>query len=289
MNKINEPLFYINTSIVYPPFKNGLYMEEYFLNYMEKNNKIYDKNGRLFIPSLWTNFQIERLFYIKKQFMQQKMNEYIKNNHCENGYFIVVQMDDGPLLKIPENTLIYGACFGNIPLPLIYQDNNNTLITQPIKSFNEKQLLCSFIGSNTHNVRSKCIEKLEHNINFSLYVNNGWTNNIEKDKQDNFINITLNSKFSLAPRGYGRSSFRFFEIFQLGTIPIYIWDDIEWLPYKEILDYDKFCISINISQIENLENILLNIDETQYNNMKEEYEKIKYMFELEYMCKYITE
>jgi hypothetical protein len=56
----------------------------------------------------------------------------------------------------------------------------------------------------------------------------GWTPDVNVNLQLVFINTTLESKFALAPRGYGRGSFRFFECFQLGTIPIYIWNDI-WL------------------------------------------------------------
>jgi hypothetical protein len=93
----------------------------------------------------------------------------------------------------------------------------------------------------------------------------------------------------LAPRGYGKSSFRFFEIFQLGCIPIYVWDDVEWLPYKDILDYSKIYISLNVSDIHKLPEILAKIDETKYNEMKIEYDKMKHIFELEFMAKYITE
>ena len=48
---------------------------------------------------------------------------------------------------------------------------------------------------------------------------------------------------------------RFYEI---SNIPIYVWDDIEWLPYKTNR-CNKFCISINIKDIDKLEDILNNI------------------------------
>jgi hypothetical protein len=117
---------------------------------------------------------------------------------------------------------------------------------------------------------------------------NGWTLSVEKNNQDVFIEKTLHSKFALAPRGYGKSSFRFFEIFQLGCIPIYVWDDVEWLPYKDILDYSKFCISLNVSDINKLPELLGQIDETKYNEMKVEYGNIKHMLTLDFMCRYIT-
>jgi len=274
-------LFYVKNKDTYPPFKNGLYLEEYFHKYEPNQTK------RKYIPVLWTNFQIESWFSSKKDIMQKELDEWVKNNPSENGYYTVVQYDDGPLLKLPLNTITFGACSGNIPLPLIYQDINNTLTNTLKKSFNEKNILCSFVGSVTHEVRKKINNLYEKNKNFDIISNKGWTPVVNKNCQDAFINKTVNSKFALAPRGYGRSSFRFFEIFKLGTIPIYVWDDIEWLPYKDEIDYSKICISINISEINKLENILLNINEFKYNQMIYEYNLIKDKFELDYMCKYI--
>jgi len=37
---------------------------------------------------------------------------------------------------------------------------------------------------------------------------------------------------NLAPRGYGRSSFRLTEAIQMGRVPVYVYDDMEWLPYR---------------------------------------------------------
>ena len=76
----------------------------------------------------------------------------------------------------------------------------------------------------------------------------GWTNKINKDLQKVFMNVTISSRFALAPRGYGRSSFRFYEIFELGTIPIYIWNDKNWLPFQDVIDYNKLCIVLHISK-----------------------------------------
>jgi hypothetical protein len=37
--------------------------------------------------------------------------------------------------------------------------------------------------------------------------------------------------FALAPRGFGRTSFRLAELIQLGVLPFYVYDDRPWLPY----------------------------------------------------------
>jgi len=140
---INCDLFYCDQKNPYPPFKNGLYIEEYFMNkvFSEKNSL-----KRKYIPALWTNFQIESWFYSKKSLMQNELNNWLLNNPSENGYFCVVQHDDGPLLRLPENTIVYGACSGHISIPLIYQDINNTLVSYEKKDFDKKKYFVFICG-----------------------------------------------------------------------------------------------------------------------------------------------
>jgi hypothetical protein len=281
---MNHHLFNIPNKETYPPFKNGLYLEEYFFNKFFENKPILKKT---YIPIKWTNFQIHPDFLKYKNLMQNELNQWITDNPNENGYFCVVQYDDGPLLQLPENTTIYGACSGNIPIPLIYQDVNNTLESIPKKTYLEKNILCSFVGCFTHTVRNIINNKFNNNNNFQIINSGNWNPNVDSQKQDNFITTTINSKFALSPRGYGLSSFRLFEIFQLGTIPIFVHDGINWLPYTELIDYSKFMIVLHINDIDNLESLLLNIDEKIYNEMLEEYIKVKNWFSLDGMCDYI--
>jgi len=109
---------------------------------------------------------------------------------------------------------------------------------------------------------------------------------VQDNLQQLFIEKTVSSKFALAPRGYGRGSFRFYEIFKLGAIPIYVWDDIEWLPYMDKIDYSTICVSIHSSQLDTLKTKLLAIDESAYERMRSAYQFIQHMFEMEYMCEY---
>ena len=280
---INNKLFYCKNKDTYPPFKNGFYLEEYFLNMYLKNRP---KTQRKYIPCLWTNFQIENWFYLKRNEMQHELDTWLNNNPSSNGYFIVIQHDLGPLLNLPSNTIIYGSCYGNIPIPLIYQDINNKLESIQQKKYIDKKILCSFVGNITANnvmpnVRQEIFKKFNNNLNFSLKNSGGWSSEVSKQSQKIFIETTLNSKFAFAPRGFGRSSFRFFEILKLGTIPIYVWNDYDWLPFKDCIDYTKLCINIHVSELDKLENILLSINEEQYNNMLNYYNEIKHLFYIE--------
>tara|TARA_Y200000002_G_scaffold182699_1_gene150734 strand:- start:1129 stop:2004 length:876 start_codon:yes stop_codon:yes gene_type:complete len=288
---INNPLFYCKNKDNYPPFKNGVYMEEYFLNYVTNNNI---QTKRKYIPALWTNFQIEHWFTSKRNELQLALDDWVRRNPSEHGYFTITQYDDGPLLKLPDNTLKFGACSGDVPLPLIYQDVNNTLESISKKTFHEKPILCSFVGNITSNnvspnVRQVMFSHLTGKSNFKMINSGGWTPIVNQNLQQLFIETTINSKFALAPRGYGRSSFRFFECFQLGTIPIYIWNDINWLPFQDVIDYEKLCIVIHVSEIQKLNEMLLSIDETKYNNMFTYYHTVKYLFQLDGMTKHVVQ
>jgi hypothetical protein len=295
MNLLNSPLFYCKNKDTYPPFKNGLYLEEYFLQFIKENyNDLSLSLKRKYIPILWTNFQIEGWFPYHERNMQQLLNEWVINNPSPTGYFTVVQHDDACRLKLPNNTIIYGSCSGDIPIPLIYEDVNNTLINIPKKSFKEKTLSCSFVGNITSNavlpnVRRVMMDKFSNNPKFKMIDSGGWTAIVKEKNQKMFIDITVNSKFAFAPRGYGRSSFRFFECFQLGTIPIYIWNDKNWLPFQDVIDYNKLCICIHISEIDNLEKRLESISEKEYVDMFSYYEKIKHLFTLNGMSRKIIE
>ncbi len=282
---LKNPLFNCKQKNAYPPFKFGLYLEEYVLRKITAENP---DMKRKYIPVLWTNFQTQGWFKIKKRIMQRLLNDWIASNPSESGYFAVIQHDDGAMLKLPANTITFGGSQGTHPLPLIYEDTLATLESIPRKTFAEKTMLCSFVGNITANtvrpnVRQEIFNQLSGKPNFRLINSGGWKPDVDKPLQDIFISETVNSRFALAPRGYGRSSFRFFECFQLGTIPIYIWNDVNWLPFQHIIDYTRLCVVIHINELPSLEDKLLAIDADKYVSMFEYYETIKYLFTLDGM------
>ncbi len=268
------------TTVVYPPFKKGLYLEEYY----SKHCAI---NGNRYIDVCWTNLQIDPKF----KALKKKYQEFIDITYPSTAghrYFTVVQHADGVMLDLPPDTLVFSAGgTGDIPIPLIYEDTSKYLESLPRTPFKKKSIGCSFVGSATHPVRTKMVETLKGKY-FVHEVSGKWTNKVSEEKQDNFVEITRKSRFCLAPRGFGKTSFRFYEALQMGCIPIYVWEGEEWLPYKEFIDYSKFAISIHVDELPDLQARLMAINEAKYNEMLAEYDKVKYWFSLDGMVEYIN-
>ena len=274
--------FRSSTSHVYPPFKKGRYMEEYCYEIL--SSKKDDINtDMVYLPIFWTNLQNHPVFASMKTKYQIILDHALSSFPPNTQYMTIVQHDDGPQLKIPKNTIIFGACTGTIPLPLIYEDTTERLLSEPRCP---KTQLASFVGTYTHPLREELFRTLQKDT-----VWNGkrvWSSSVKEQDAALFIEQTLQSKFCLAPRGYGRSSFRFFEAMLLDTIPVYVWDDIEWLPYREILDYSTFSISISHKELPHLHDILSSISTEMYENMVLSMKKNRHWFTLEGMVDYIV-
>ena len=276
-------MFRPGTSHVYPPFKKGRYMEEFMYEYLLARTIITDW---VYLPVFWTNLQNHPGFAENKAKLQIVLDRALTGMPPDTKYFTIVQHDDGPQLKIPPQTMVFGACTGTIPLPLIYEDTSHKLLTAPRMN---KTMLASFVGTKTtHPLRGEMVRHLDGKQGIQCQGANVWKVNVVEQDAARFVEWTLRSKFCLAPRGYGRSSFRFFEAMQLDTIPVYLWDDVEWLPYKDILDYSTFAISISHRDLPQLYDRLRSISDDTYQRMKQELLRVRQHFTLEGMAEYIV-
>ena len=280
-------LFRPGTSHVYPPFKKGRYMEEFIYDYLTTHQ--HDIHTTLvYLPIYWTNLQNHPNFTSSIAKYDLLLQRALQTMPPDTRYVTMVQHDDGPRLTLPKNTMIMGACTGTVPLPLLYEDTTNHL-EQHAHSLPRlpHTWLASFVGTDTHPVRTAMVQHLTQQ-DITCHVKSTWSPAVPQDDAKRFIETTLSSRFCLAPRGYGRSSFRFFEAIQLDTIPIYVWDDIKWLPYQEVLEYDAFSISVHVSELPTLYERLKAISEKEYEHMVTHLGDVKRWFTLEGMCEYIV-
>jgi hypothetical protein len=278
----NDALRPASISPTYPPYHTGEYLEEYFFKRWNEENI---QTDRQYIDVFWTNNFCNSMFAGQQyENVQEQLDSVLSSN---GKYFTVSQFDDGPFEKFPEDTLIFSAG-GNregdniIPIPLICGSIPKELI--PNK---EKTILASFVGSrNTHPIRMDMCNHLSGKEGYEISAGN-WSTTVPMDNFKKFLDITCSSKFGLAPRGYGKSSFRMYEILQLGTVPVYI-SDVHYLPWSDELDWNDFCVPVNGDEIEDIDAILKSIDDVEYNNLLENGKKVyEEYFTLEGMFKNI--
>jgi|7_EtaG_2_1085326.scaffolds.fasta_scaffold00691_18 hypothetical protein len=242
---------------VYPPYHQGDYLEEYFYKYYEQNSL---ETGRYFIPAGWSACYIN-----SKDAPQRELQKKLNDLDSTKNYFTVSTHDDAPRERLPPNTIRFsaGGNAGDIAIPLIVSKIPPALS----KNCHNKEYFASFVGSMTHPVRRNMLSNFVNNKDFIFDVQ-GWSPSISQQKLDKFLETTKKSKFALAPRGYGKTSYRLYEIMQLGTVPVYITDE-EWLPWEDELVWDEFCVRINTNQIPMLDMILKQFSEAECDEMIE--------------------
>lgn len=276
MQPLPQNLF-IRTNHTYPPNNHQIF-EEFFYDYYINNNIITERE---YIPILWTNLYISRNYGNSNM---EDVQSYLNSLDRNKKYFTVLQYDDGILQNVDDLDILVFCSGGggqkvvpekNIgyPIPLICQPRPN------IDKNKNRDIFCSFIGSNTHPLRNSMTEKLRNVTGFEIILS--------KLSYENFIDKMERSVFSLCPRGYGATSFRICESLQQGSIPVYIYDK-DWSPWIDELDFNEIGVKIHESQIDNIPEILNSLTDSEIKNLKLNGEKIyKEYFDYENCAKKI--
>lgn len=234
-----RPLY---TGTAYPPYHKGMYLEEFFFNDFLKMGK---QTHQYLIPVFWTECYLSGI----TDGLQQELDKL----DPEREYFCVSQHDDALKNIAPPKTVHFNAG-GNksgIPIPLVCSKVPNFILPK----FENKTIFCSFVGSMTHPIREKMFYSLYDKAGFAIHAKD-WSPEIDDDTCVFFLQKTCESIFSLCPRGYGASSFRFYEALQLGSVPVFIYDK-PWFPYEDYIDWDLFSIRVHESNIDKIPDILV--------------------------------
>ncbi len=260
-----SPEFTVPALNKYPPFLEGELFEEYFARKLPLRAPHLVSR---YLNATWTNLYCNAQF-AQTPFDSEKLQQEL-DSCASTIFFTVVQYDRGvEYHNMPAHILIFGCCMGDMPIPLTYKSSQ---LVDPRKSWDEKKTFCSFVGALTHPVRSCLINHLKTLPREKYFYQ------ISDSDTALYREKSADSKYCLAPRGFGRASFRFYEVLKLGSIPVYIWDDVEWLPFRGVVDYTKLCVSIHWSEISRLDEILDSITESDYENMRAYYKNVEHYF-----------
>ena len=241
-------IFITRTNHIYPP-GNDVIFEEFFYKKLVESNIDTDL---YYLPILWTNF------YISRNYANDDMSDlqlFLDNLPRDRKYFTIVQYDDGIVHNVKDlDILIFSSGgVGDYPIPLINKPY--------VKMERSRDIFSSFVGTlnGRHRLREEMNSLLLGKPDYLISENLGF---------DKFKEIMERSIFSLCPRGYGKTSFRINESLNLGSIPVYIFDD-PWIPFKDEIEFSEYGILIDNVSLPSIDNILKSVTDSRIKKLQE--------------------
>jgi hypothetical protein len=195
---------------------------------------------------------------------------FIENSRYHDDYFFSSLLKHELVLKYPDKTFMYNphdqpwfilpglyAC-----MPKWLKDDNiaATPYMETINPFihnndyREPKYLFSFDGRINSSARRKIFQITDPRAKLIETSTNIYGNQSVQTKQD-YARLLLDSKFVLAPKGAGTSSYRLFEAMKAGRVPVIISDN--WLRPPG-LAWESFAIFVAEKDILRLPEILRN-------------------------------
>lgn len=243
----------------YPSHQRSNLIEKRCADYFCSENSFLDSDY-IYLPILWTSYYVNNNYGDETNDLQDYINKILKE-YPDKKFVTVVQYAGGTLISIPNSKIF--SCSGTnyclfdgfgkyikgdkvkhetseyIPIPLKCDDHKGIGDNTKFK--------VGFVGRLiTHPCRHEIFNKLKNNSRYKI---------LDSDqlifKRRTFNKVTRNSIFTLAPRGYGPTSFRLLEAMQMGSIPIYV-SDYHWLPFAEEINWSEICLMVKDDNIENI-------------------------------------
>ena len=162
-------------------------------------------------------------------------------------------VEGGSKRIVPPNVFVVSAGGkGHIPFPLFAKERAPAEPQPP-----DHKLV--FMGSTgTNKVRQDLVDAMTKSLGADFYAG----------KSPQWEDIHAKSWAILCPRGYGRNSFRLTETLQMGYIPVYVYDDICWLPYYNSVDWDSFACVASSNEFSKITEFVGNLTPERVESMR---------------------
>lgn len=241
----------------YPRHNKDYGIEQDFLAYLHANPHYLTSNpieaDWHYLGIFWTRFHLNNNYGSQNlDSLQAAVSNLIID---DSKTFTICQYDDGPLINLGFTRVFYGSRKVNIgdDVPLLCAPHRSPCF--PLR----KKGLAGFSGRiSTHPIREELYYRQKEVRQTSI-----------KDSQLPtwlYVRDLCSYDIALSPRGYGGSSFRFYEALQLGIVPFMI-SDIDTRPFKKIIDWEK--ISFFAKTFDEMKEVLLNVDVSELGCMGE--------------------
>ncbi len=246
----------------YPKHNSDYGVEQDFYEYISKKHDVLTKNENEadwhYLPIFWTRWHLNHEY--GKSGLEELQIEINKKIINPEKTFIICQYDDGPIVDLGCSLKFLSSrkSSDGIDIPLLSSKHKEPFFKK------RKKYIASFTGRiGTHQIRKHMVDDLLNKDEFFIRDGNFSANF--------FVKKVLESYISLCPRGYGGSSFRFFESMQLGVVPMLI-GDIDTRPFKKFIDWNN--ISFYAESTENLSGFLKSLDKENLLFMSKNAKKI---------------
>eukprot|EP00536_Pseudo-nitzschia_multiseries_P018149 jgi/Psemu1/227951/e_gw1.2200.1.1 len=218
----------------------GPWIENYWISHfqeeLESNN--YSLSGVFgpYIPLLipWTDIWVNNGFkypedlVLAMEDLLRKDVMYITVNQNDDG-FVGRCSDFNDIQDKYHITVLSAGGYGHVPVPLLKQPE----VPQTKVALNKRKHLVTYVGSRKNapnNMREIMIAHMDQSGHYYY-------------KGPNWRDVMTQSKFSLCPRGFGRTSYHVMETLQMGLIPIQVYLDQPWLPYENLMKNISYTVT----------------------------------------------
>jgi hypothetical protein len=228
----------------YPAHNQDYGVEQDFLRFLLRNRRLLSNDPKRadwhYLPVFWTRYHLNHGYGTRGvSELQAEVAKYILDDTIT---FTICQYDDGPLVDLGRSLVFLASRQGEdgVDIPLLCAAHKVPLLRPP------KRYLASFQGRlSTHPIRAEMARHLANRPGV-LIVD-------RVDSSATYVQLMLKSYVALCPRGYGGSSFRFFEALQLGTVPLLV-GDVDTRPFKQHINWNA--ISLFCDDVSELANVL---------------------------------
>lgn len=162
----------------------------------------------------------------------------------------------------------------------------NTLARAPKFNRNHRPFLYSFLGELDHaplpeeHVRSRLKHLRSHNdVLIARTLEPSLRRRLRRNYsvRNDFELVARNSTFTLAPAGFGRWTYRFFQAISWGSIPVLLSDDYI-KPFADSIPYDDFTLTLPEAAIDDIDEILRDIQPDAIKHLQRQLEANQHHF-----------
>jgi len=230
----------------YPPGNGDYGVEQDFENFLNEHVELsIDNPGEAdwhYLPIFWTRWHVMHDYAATGANQLQREVDRVMID--DRKTFTICQYDDGPVVNVGKTIQFLASrkVKKGVDIPLLRNSVRRKRWIKPRKKY-----LASFSGRlQNHQVR-KLMAKSLKGIKEILVVD-------QVLSQKEFVDTLERSYVALCPRGYGGSSFRFYEAMELGIVPFLI-SDLDTRPFKTHINWDSCSFYIkNVNEVENIIN-----------------------------------